>query len=691
MNNEEKNEKPEKNDIDNQPEGKKDKIPNPLKSPSSNKYSFIIVILLATILIYALLQDNKKQKEVDNKEFMDALNNGSITEVVIEGDVLNYKVNDQSYLTRWSQYDPDFKKELIEKTKGTVKEKVPSKWETILIAWLPFVLMILFFWFFMFRNVNKGQNSAFSFGKSKAKRFDGTKVKVKFDDVAGVDEAKEELTEIVEYLKSPKKFEMLGGRIPKGVLLVGRPGTGKTLLAKAVAGEANVPFFSVSGSDFVEMFVGVGASRVRDLFAQAKKNAPAIAFIDELDAVGRHRGSGVGGGHDEREQTLNQLLVEMDGFEMNESVIIIAATNRPDVLDPALLRPGRFDRQVIVDLPDINGRTKILQVHSRKVPLSPEVNLKIIARATPGFSGAELANLVNESALIAARSNKKFVEMNDFEEAKDKLTLGKQKKGRIVSEEEKNITSYHEIGHVVCALFAEHGSPAHKVSIIPRGMTGGATHFLGEERSNYSKSFLKSMLVHLLGGRAAEDVVFNEVTTGASNDIDRATDIVKQMVCNWGMSERIGPLAVMKKEQEVFLGKQMGQKELHSEEVAKIVDSEIHAFIDEAYKKAKEIITNHRDLVDALSKELLDKETLGSEEIFAIVENFVIGDDLDFVRKKYQKAKQMSFELLNDREENPPSVFNEESQVADNKEDEINKDNIEKDENKDDNSQNDNL
>lgn len=647
MNNEEQN---NNKNIKKPNEDKKSKGPNPLKNPSGNKYSFVIVLILGAILIWALLQDSQNQKEVDNKEFWSALNSGTINEVVIEGDVLNYKVGNQSFFTRWSQYDYDFKQELIEKTQGPVKEKVPSKFEAILISWLPFLLMIFFFWFFMLRNVNKGQNSAFSFGKSKAKRFDGTKTKVKFDDVAGVDEAKEELTEIVEYLKNPKKFEMLGGRIPKGVLLVGRPGTGKTLLAKAVAGEANVPFFSVSGSDFVEMFVGVGASRVRDLFAQAKKNAPAIAFIDELDAVGRHRGSGLGGGHDEREQTLNQLLVEMDGFEINDSVIIIAATNRPDVLDPALLRPGRFDRQVIVDLPDINGRTKILQVHSKKVPLSPEVNLKIIARATPGFSGAELANLVNEAALIAARSSKKFIEMEDFEEAKDKLTLGKQKKSKIVLPEERKITSYHEIGHVICALFEKHGSPAHKVSIIPRGMTGGATHFLGEEKSNYSKSFLKSMLVHLLGGRAAEDIVFDEITTGASNDIDRATDIVKQMVCNWGMSKRIGPLAVMKKEQEVFLGKQIGQKELHSEEVAKIVDSEIHSFIDEAYKKAKDIIIKHRELVDSLADELLEKETLSAEEIFAIVEKFVTGDDLDFAKEKYKKAKQLSFELLKEEE-----------------------------------------
>ncbi|MFA7056883.1 MAG: ATP-dependent zinc metalloprotease FtsH [Candidatus Cloacimonadales bacterium] len=645
MNNEEQNNKDlNKNDkkIENDP--KKGKIPGQLKKPSTNIFSFLIVILLGITLIYSLFQDNKTQTEVDNKQFLSALNSGTITEVVIEGDVLNYKIGEESFFTRWSQYDPDFKKEIVEKTNGSVKEKVPSKWASALLGFLPFLILIFFFWFFMFRNANKGQNSAFSFGKSKAKRFDATKVKIKFDDVAGVDEAKEELSEIVEYLRNPKKFEKLGGKIPKGVLLVGRPGTGKTLLAKAVAGESNVPFFSVSGSDFVEMFVGVGASRVRDLFAQAKKSSPAIAFIDELDAVGRHRGSGLGGGHDEREQTLNQLLVEMDGFEMNESVIVIAATNRPDVLDPALLRPGRFDRQVVVDLPDITGRTKILQVHSKKVPLAPEVNLTVISRATPGFSGAELANLVNEAALIAARTSKKFVEMEDFEEAKDKLTLGKQKKSRIVPEEERNITSYHEIGHVVCALFEEHGSPAHKVSIIPRGMTGGATHFLGEEKSNYSKSFLKSMLVHLLGGRAAEEVVFDEVTTGASNDIERATDIVKQMVCNWGMSDKIGPISVMKKEQEVFLGKQIGQKELHSEEVAKIVDSEIHSFINEAYKKAKDIISTHRELVDSLAHELLEKETMGAEEIFEIVKTFVVGDELDFISDKYKKAKKLSFD-----------------------------------------------
>lgn len=643
MNNEEQKNKNLNKKNENDP--KKGKIPTQLKKPSNNKFSFLIVLLLGVVLIYALFQDNQTQEEVDNSQFWGDLNSGAITEVVIEGDMLNYKINDKSFFTRWSQYDYDFKQELINKTNGTVTEKVPSKWVAALISWVPFLLLIFFVWFFMLRNVNKGQSSAFSFGKSKAKRFDGTKSKINFDDVAGVDEAKEELTEIVEYLRAPKKFEKLGGKIPKGVLLVGRPGTGKTLLAKAVAGEANVPFFSVSGSDFVEMFVGVGASRVRDLFDQAKKHAPAIAFIDELDAVGRHRGSGVGGGHDEREQTLNQLLVEMDGFEKNESVIIIAATNRPDVLDPALLRPGRFDRQVVVDLPDITGRTKILQVHSRKTPLAPEVNLTVIARATPGFSGAELANLVNEAALIAARSTKKFIEMEDFEEAKDKLTLGKEKKSRVVSEEDRKITSYHEIGHVVCALFEKHGSPAHKVSIIPRGMTGGATHFLGEEKSNYSKSFLKSMLVHLLGGRAAEDVIFDEITTGASNDIERATDIVKQMVCNWGMSKKIGPIAVMKKEQEVFLGKQIGQKDLHSEEVAKLVDSEIHSFINEAYDRAKYIITTHRELVDALALELLEKETLSSEEIFEIVGNFVEGEDLTFVTNKYKKARKLSFSV----------------------------------------------
>ncbi len=623
---------------------KQDKKKSPLKSPTNNKFSLIVVLVLATVLIYALFQENQTQKEVDNKVFWTQLNNKEISDVVIEGKVINYKRDGEDYYTRWSQSDLEFKEKLLELAGGTVKEKVPSRWQSALLSWLPFLLMILFFWFFMFRNVNKGQNSAFSFGKSRAKRYMGSKTKVNFSDVAGVDEAKEELTEIVEYLKNPKKFEKLGGKIPKGVLLVGRPGTGKTLLAKAVAGEANVPFFSVSGSDFVEMFVGVGASRVRDLFAQAKKSAPAIAFIDELDAVGRHRGSGLGGGHDEREQTLNQLLVEMDGFEMNDSVIIIAATNRPDVLDPALLRPGRFDRQVVVDLPDINGRTKILKVHATNVELSRDINLKVIARATPGFSGAELANLVNEAALIAARRNKTQIEMDDFEEAKDKLTLGKKKESRVVSEEERKITSYHEVGHVVCSLFEEHGEPAHKVSIIPRGFTGGATHFLGEEKSNYSKGFLKAMLVHLLGGRAAEEIVFNEITTGASNDIERATDIVKQMVCNWGMSEKLGPVAIMQKQQEVFLGKQLGQKELHSEEVAKVIDQEIHEFLSEAYNKAKATLTKHRKLVDELAKQLLETETMGADDIFTLAKKFVDGDDLAIVEKKYNRSKELSFD-----------------------------------------------
>ncbi|OQY38004.1 MAG: cell division protein FtsH [Candidatus Cloacimonetes bacterium 4572_65] len=627
-----------------EPQGKKGgkgQLPSPIK----NKASLLIIIVLGAILVYSLFQETNNKKEIDNSTFMTELLNQEITEAVIEGKVINYKKGDESYFTRWSQSDFEFKQLLIDNTQGKVKEKVPSKLETILVSWLPFLLMILFFWFFMFRNMNKGQNSAFSFGKSKAKRYQGSKTKVNFDDVAGVDEAKEELHEIVEYLKNPKKFQRLGGRIPKGILLVGRPGTGKTLLAKAVAGEANVPFFSVSGSDFVEMFVGVGASRVRDLFAQAKKNSPAIAFIDELDAVGRHRGSGLGGGHDEREQTLNQLLVEMDGFEMNESVIIIAATNRPDVLDPALLRPGRFDRQVVVDLPDINGRSKILKVHSRKIPLADEINLKVIARATPGFSGAELANLVNEAALIAARHSKEAVEMEDFEEAKDKLTLGKQKKSRVVSEEDRKITSYHEIGHVVCSLFEKHGEPAHKVSIIPRGLTGGATHFLGNDKSTYSKSFLEAMLVHLLGGRAAEKIIFDEITTGASNDIDRATDIVKQMVCNWGMSDKIGPLAVMKQEKEVFLGKQIGNKDFHSEDVAKMVDSEIHYFIDKAYVRAQDTLNKHRDLVDAMAEVLLEKETLNAEDIFSIVKQHATGEDLAFAEAKYNRSKALSFEI----------------------------------------------
>jgi cell division protease FtsH len=463
--------------------------------------------------------------------------------------------------------------------------------------------------------------------------------------VAGVDEAKEELEEIVEFLKAPKKFQRLGGRIPRGVLLLGRPGTGKTLLAKAVAGEAQVPFYSISGSDFVEMFVGVGASRVRDMFIEAKKNAPCIAFIDEIDAVGRHRGSGLGGGHDEREQTLNQLLVEMDGFDPNDSVIIIAATNRPDVLDPALLRPGRFDRQIIVDLPDIRGREGILDVHTRKLPIAKEVSLGIIARITPGFSGADLANLVNEAALLAASKNKKKIEMDDFEEAKDKVTLGKARKSKVITDEDKKITAVHEVGHVLCSLFLEKVEPIHKVTIIPRGFTGGATHFLQTEKSYYSRSYMEQSIVGLMGGRSAEEIIFEEISTGASNDIQRATDLAKQMVCNWGMSDKIGPMTVAKKESQIFLGRDISQHENISEETARIIDSEIRRIIITAHKKSLEILADKRKLLEEMAEELLEKETLDTDEIFALAKKSVGKKEQEFLKKKFARIQDIKRDI----------------------------------------------
>lgn len=494
------------------------------------------------------------------------------------------------------------------------------------------------------RGMGSQNSKAFSFGKSKARLHVPSTSNISFKDVAGVDEAKEELQEIVEFLKDPKKFQRLGGRIPRGVLLVGRPGTGKTLLAKAVSGEAKVPFFSISGSDFVEMFVGVGAARVRDLFDQAKKNSPCITFIDEIDAVGRHRGTGLGGGHDEREQTLNQLLVEMDGFELNEAVIIIAATNRPDILDPALLRPGRFDRQVTVDLPDIKGRVEILKVHSARVPLGSNVNLELIARATPGFSGADLANIVNEAALIAASANKKELDMQDFEEAKDKLTLGKEKRSRVIPDEDKKLTAYHEIGHVLASIFQAKTEPVHKVSIIPRGFALGATHFLQTDRTGYSRSYLEQMMVELLGGRAAEEVVFGELTTGAGNDLERVSDIAKKMVCSWGMSDKVGPMTVGRDQGEVYLGKELVSRDIHSNETAKLVDEEIHAFITKAHQTAIQIMKDHRELLELMSNELFEKETLGTDEIFGLILAHVDEDIKAMIEAKYAKAKELRFE-----------------------------------------------
>ncbi len=495
-------------------------------------------------------------------------------------------------------------------------EELATDWWGYVFNLLPWVLFGVFWIFFLRRMQGGGAKGIFSFGRSRAKMVTENQTKITFDNVAGADEAKQELREIIDFLKDPEKFQKLGGKIPKGALLLGPPGTGKTLLAKAVAGEAGVPFFSMSGADFVEMFVGVGASRVRDLFDQGKKNAPCIIFIDEIDAVGRHRGAGLGGGHDEREQTLNQLLVEMDGFDSNEGVILIAATNRPDVLDQALLRPGRFDRQIVVDRPDVRGREGILKVHTRHVPLSENVNLPVIAKGTPGFSGADLANLVNEAALSAARANKKFVEMLDLEEAKDKVMMGAERKSMLITEEEKRITAYHEAGHVLVAKFTPHGDKVHKVTIIPRGRALGVTTTLPlDEKHNYSKTYCESMLCHLMGGRAAEKLVMNELTTGAGDDLERVTELSRKMVCEWGMSQKMGPLTFGKKEEEIFLGREIAKHRDYSEKTAQLIDEEVKRIVTDAATKAEDIISTNIKKLHALARALLEREILDGEEI----------------------------------------------------------------------------
>jgi cell division protease FtsH len=500
------------------------------------------------------------------------------------------------------------------------KEVKDANWVSLLFNFGPLILLV-FFWIFMMKQMQAGGNKALSFGKSRARLLTAQQKKATFKDVAGIDEAKEELYEIIDFLKDPQKFQKLGGRIPKGVLLVGPPGTGKTLLARAIAGEANVPFFSISGSDFVEMFVGVGASRVRDLFEQGKKNAPCIIFIDEIDAVGRHRGAGLGGGHDEREQTLNALLVEMDGFESNEGVILIAATNRPDVLDPALLRPGRFDRRVVVPRPDVRGREEILRVHTRKVPVSDDVDLSVIARGTPGFSGADVANLVNEAALWAARQNRKVVMMADFEMSKDKVLMGVERRSMILSDEEKKNTAYHEAGHALVATMTPGADPLHKVTIIPRGMALGVTMQLPiDDKHTYTKEFLESQLAVLMGGRAAEEIFLNHITTGAGNDIERATEIARQMVCEWGMSP-LGPLTFGKKEEQIFLGREIAQHRDYSEDTAIKIDGEVRSIINTGYTRARNILETYRDALERVARGLLDREVLDAVELKLLIEN----------------------------------------------------------------------
>jgi cell division protease FtsH len=505
-----------------------------------------------------------------------------------------------------------------------VEPDTGSPWYGYLLTWLPMIFFIGI-WIFFMRQMQMGGNKALSFGKSRAKLLTEDRRKVTFNDVAGVEEAEEELQEVIEFLKEPQKFQKLGGKIPKGVLLVGAPGTGKTLLAKAIAGEANVPFLSISGSDFVEMFVGVGASRVRDLFEQGKKNAPCIIFVDEIDAVGRHRGAGLGGGHDEREQTLNQLLVEMDGFETNEGVIMVAATNRPDVLDPALLRPGRFDRQVIVPRPDIRGREGILKVHTQKIPLADNVDLSVVARGTPGFSGADLANLVNEGALLAARRNKPAVAMQDLEDAKDKVLMGKERRSIIITEDEKRITAYHEAGHALIGKFVPEADPVHKVTIIPRGRALGLTQYLPvDEKYNMTKTYCLSTIALTLGGRVAEEIVFNNITTGAANDLERATELARKMVCEWGMSEKMGPLVYGKKEEQIFLGREIDRHQDYSEATAVSIDEEVRRIVMETLERVRKLLNEHIDILHGVAQALLDREVLDGNEIDEIINGNIV-------------------------------------------------------------------
>ncbi len=570
------------------------------------------------------------QSEIIFSDFINKVETGQISEVVIQGDQIRGTYTDGlTFQTYAPPKDPDMIKMLREKGVRIVVEppEQTSWYMNILISWFP-MLLLLGIWIFFMRQMQSGGGKALSFGKSKARLMSDKKNKTTFKDVAGVDEAKEELHEIIEFLKEPQKFSSLGGKIPKGVLLVGPPGTGKTLLARAIAGEANVPFFSISGSDFVEMFVGVGASRVRDLFEQGKKNSPCIIFIDEIDAVGRHRGAGLGGGHDEREQTLNQLLVEMDGFENNEGVIMIAATNRPDVLDPALLRPGRFDRQVTVNRPDVKGREGVLKVHTSNVPLTEDIDLKVIARGTPGFTGADLANLVNEAALLAARADQKAVSQEFFEQAKDKVLMGVERRSLVISEKEKTTTAYHEAGHALVAFMLPGTDPIHKVTIIPRGRALGVTMQLPEdEKHTYPRSFLYNNLAILMGGRVAEEIALGQMTTGAGNDIERATDMARKMVCEWGMSEKMGPLTYGTKEEQVFLGRDFNNQKNFSDETAKLIDNEVKELVMDGYNKAKTLIEENRDALERLAQGLLETETVDFKEMKKLISGDTSGDD----------------------------------------------------------------
>jgi cell division protease FtsH len=584
---------------------------------------WLVIGLIIIGLVNVFQQPIAPQSEIIYSEFLERANKGLITEVVIQGDSISGKNMDGTSFTSIAPpNDPELIKILREKgiRFSVVPPEQTSWYMSILISWFP-MLLLLGIWIFFMRQMQSGGGKALSFGKSRARLLNDSKNRTTFKDVAGVEEAKEELQEIIEFLKEPQKFSKLGGKLPKGVLLVGPPGTGKTLLARAIAGEANVPFFNISGSDFVEMFVGVGASRVRDLFEQGKKNSPCIIFIDEIDAVGRHRGAGLGGGHDEREQTLNQLLVEMDGFENNEGVIMIAATNRPDVLDPALLRPGRFDRQVVVGRPDVRGREAILKVHTATVPLAEDVELKIIARGTPGFTGADMANLVNEASLLAARRDKKSVTMIDFEDAKDKVLMGVEKRSMVITEKEKKTTAYHEAGHALVAMLLPGTDPLHKVTIIPRGQALGLTMQLPvDDRHTYPRTYLFNSLAILMGGRLAEEICLGQMTTGAGNDIERATEMARKMVCEWGMSDKMGPLTYGSKEEQVFLGKDFSSQKNFSDQTAKLIDQEVKALVMSGYNKAKELLEEHIVALKNIAEALLEHETLDGKEIRRIIE-----------------------------------------------------------------------
>jgi cell division protease FtsH len=588
---------------------------------------FWMVLVVVGVLIWNFsnsLQTNATS--INFSQFLKAVEEDQVTSVVMTGNEItgkrlsttgNGSENFRTYAP--PQYEALANKLIAKGIDIQGKPEAASPWATLLYSWAPILLMIGF-WIFIMRQMQSGGNKALSFGKSRAKLSSSSQKKVTFKDVSGVDEAKEELQEIIEFLKEPQKFQKLGGRIPKGVLLMGSPGTGKTLLARAVAGEANVPFFSISGSDFVEMFVGVGASRVRDLFEQGKKNAPCIVFIDEIDAVGRHRGAGLGGGHDEREQTLNQLLVEMDGFESNEGVILVAATNRPDVLDPALLRPGRFDRRIVVNPPDVKGREGILAVHTKKIPLSDDVNIHVLARGTSGFSGADIANLVNEAALNAARYNQKVVRMVDFEFAKDKVMMGSERRSMIINDDEKKITAVHEAGHALLAVVLPHADPIHKVTIIPRGMALGVTMQLPvEDKHNYTRDYLNDRIAILLGGRIAEEITMNGMTTGAGNDLDRSTELARKMVCEWGMSDAMGPLTYGKKEEQIFLGREIAQHQDYSEDTAIRIDQEIKRFVTANYERARTTLEKHKDALLRIADELLTRELLDADQVRKLI------------------------------------------------------------------------